>query len=121
MYLDYAELQAERKKAMKMADWVEKLNAFLQFNEYEILQNAGKIKKEIAFAFAESEYIKFRPIQDKNFVSDFDIMVKETKKKKSLEAPNKKNTLSPFNKALDQALKFNPKDFGDNKSNDAFI
>lgn len=121
MYLDYAELQAERKKAMKMADWVEKLNAFLQFNEYEILQNAGKIKKEIAFAFAESEYIKFRPIQDKNFVSDFDIMVKETKKKKSLEAPKKKNALSPLNKALDQALKFNPKDFGDNKSNDAFI
>lgn len=77
MYLDYAELQAEREVPMKMSEWIQKLDAFLQFNEYEILDNPGKISSKIAKALAEKEYEKFRVIQDKQFESDFD---KETKK-----------------------------------------
>lgn len=62
---------------MTMKDWVEKLNAFLQFNEEDILQNAGKVTAEIAKAFAESEFEKYKPIQDKNYVSDFDMEIKK--------------------------------------------
>lgn len=72
MYLDYAESQAEKGIAMTMKDWVEKLNAFLKFNEKEILEDNGRVTAEIAKAFAEEEYEKYRPIQDKLFESDFD-------------------------------------------------
>lgn len=72
MYLDYAERQARRHIPMTMEDWAKKLNAFLQFNEEEILQNKGKVSAEIAKAFAESEFEKYRVIQDKLFESDFD-------------------------------------------------
>ncbi len=72
MYLDYAELQAVRKKPMNMKDWIEKLNAFLKFSEYEILTNAGKVSNEVAEALALKEYNKFKKIQDKNYISDFD-------------------------------------------------
>ena len=87
MYLDYAETQAERNIPMTMKDWAEKLNAFLQFNEKEILNNAGKVTQAIAKAFAESEFEKYRIVQDKLFESDFDKAVKklmppETKNKK---------------------------------------
>ncbi len=76
MYLDYAELQAVRGKAMAMKDWAEKLNAFLKFSEYEILTNAGKVSHEVVAALAESEYEKFKIKQDKNYISDFDREVK---------------------------------------------
>ena len=76
MYLDYAENQAKRKIPMTMEDWANKLNAFLQFNEYEILNNAGKVTAEIAKAFAESEFEKYRIIQDRLFESDFDKFAK---------------------------------------------
>lgn len=72
MYLDYAEDTAKRRKVMYMSDWVEKLNAFLQFNEREILQDNGKVTHEIAKAFAENEFEKYRVIQDKTYKSDFD-------------------------------------------------
>lgn len=72
MYLDFAELQAKRGQVMYMKDWVEKLNAFLQFNERDILENKGKVTHEIAKAFAEGEYDKFRIIRDANYKSDFD-------------------------------------------------
>ena len=72
MYLDYAELQAKRGQVMYMKDWVEKLNAFLQFNERDILEDKGKVTHEIAKAFAEGEYDKFRVIRDANYKSDFD-------------------------------------------------
>ncbi|MEQ9090549.1 MAG: virulence RhuM family protein [Balneola sp.] len=81
MYLDYAENQAERQITMRMQDWVEKLDAFLNFNDYEILKNAGKVTAKIAKKLAEDEYEKFRPIQDKAFESDFDRLVKKTKKR----------------------------------------
>jgi hypothetical protein len=76
MYLDYAELQASNRKIMTMKDWIEKLNAFLAFNEKEILNNLGKVSAEIAKAFAESEYEKFRVIQDQLYESDFDKVIK---------------------------------------------
>jgi hypothetical protein len=72
MYLDYAETQAERKIPISMEDWSGKLNAFLQFNEKEILSNAGKVSRSIAKSFSESEFEKYRIIQDKLFQSDFD-------------------------------------------------
>ncbi|HBC44641.1 MAG: hypothetical protein UX08_C0001G0074 [Candidatus Collierbacteria bacterium GW2011_GWB1_45_35] len=77
MYLDYAEIQAARGKAMTMQDWAEKLNAFLKFSEYEILTNAGKISHEVAEELALKEYEKFRVEQDKNYISDFDLIVKK--------------------------------------------
>lgn len=86
MYLDYAEMQAARSRAMTMKDWIEKLNAFLKFSEYEILMNAGKISHEIAEALALGEYEKYRVEQDKNYISDFDREVKkliDSKKKKT--------------------------------------
>ena len=76
MYLDYAELQAARGRIMTMKDWIKKLNAFLQFSEYEILKNAGKISHEVAESLALNEYEKYRKKQDKNYVSDFDREVK---------------------------------------------
>lgn len=81
MYLDYAELQAEKGRPMTMADWVEKTDAFLKFNEYEILNNAGKVSHKVAKELAEKEYEKFRVIQDKTFESDFDKEVKKLKEK----------------------------------------
>lgn len=80
MYLDYAEMQAARGKAMTMKDWVEKINAFLKFSEYEILMNSGKISHEVAEMLALKEYEKFRKVQDKNYISDFDRVVKKLKK-----------------------------------------
>lgn len=72
MYLDYAEMQANNKKIMYMRDWVTKLDAFLQFNEKDILTNAGKVTAEIAKTFAENEFEKFRVLQDRLVESDFD-------------------------------------------------
>ena len=72
MYLDYAEDQAERNIPMTMEDWAQKLNAFLKFNERDILDNPGKVSQEVAKAFAESEFEKYRIVQDRLFESDFD-------------------------------------------------
>ena len=77
MYLDYAEDQAEQGNVMTMKDWAGKLNAFLQFNQKDILHNAGKVTAAIAKSFAESEFEKYRPIQDRLFESDFDREIKK--------------------------------------------
>ena len=77
MYLDYAENQAARQFPMKMSDWVQKLDAFLRFNEYKILKDSGKVSHEVAKQLAEQEYEKFRVLQDRNFESDFDKAVKK--------------------------------------------
>ncbi len=82
MYLDYAELQAVRNKPMYMKDWIEKLNAFLKFSEYEILTNAGQISHEVALSLANKEYERFKKIQDKNYISDFDKEIKRITGKK---------------------------------------
>jgi len=81
MYLDYAEFQASRGKAMYMRDWTVKLDAFLKFNEQDILHDKGKVSHEVALALAEKEYEKFRIKQDKNYISDFDKIVKQLKGK----------------------------------------
>lgn len=72
MYLDYAENQAKRNKLMSMNDWVTKLDSFLQFNEYDLMENLGIVSREVADALALKEYEKYRVIQDNNYVSDFD-------------------------------------------------
>jgi len=76
MYLDYAENQAARQVPMKMKDWVEKLDAFLQFNDYSVLKNAGSISAEIAMKLATEQFEKFRIKQDSEYESDFDKEIK---------------------------------------------
>ncbi len=81
MYLDFAEMQAINGKVMNMEDWAKKLDAFLQLNEKEILNNAGKISTEIARDHAETEFEKYRIVQDKLFESDFDKLIQQQIKK----------------------------------------
>lgn len=81
MYLDYAETQAERNIPMTMEDWAGKLDAFLQFNEKELLTNSGKVSHAIAKAFAENEFEKYRIKQDALFQSDFDKLINKIDKK----------------------------------------
>ncbi|MBI5280170.1 MAG: virulence RhuM family protein [Candidatus Solibacter usitatus] len=76
MYLDFAELQATRRIGMRMKEWVERLDAFLQFNEYEVLTNPGSVSHEVAKALAEGEYEKFRVMRDREAISDFEREVK---------------------------------------------
>ena len=84
MYLDYAENQAARQIPMKMAEWVLKLDAFLKFNEYHILKDAGTVSHDVAKRLAEKEYDKYRIVQDQLYESDFDNEVKKlTSKTKS--------------------------------------
>lgn len=80
MYLDYAEMQAIKKQPMYMKDWVKKLDAFLKFNEEEILTNAGKVTHEVAESLAIAEFKKYKIIQDQNYVSDFDKQIEEIKR-----------------------------------------
>ena len=72
MYLDYATRQARRHIPMTMADWASKLDAFLQFNDAEVLRDKGKVTAAIAKAFAESEFEQYRVLQDRPYQSDFD-------------------------------------------------
>ena len=76
-YLDMAEMQAMRKMPMTMADWEKRLSGFLQLWDREILQDAGKVTAELAKAHAESEFEKYRIVQDRLFESDFDQMIKQ--------------------------------------------
>ena len=85
MYLDYAEMQAQKGIVMYMKDWVNRLDAFLQFNEEDILKDSGKVSHEVATELAESEYEKYQVLQDRMLESDFDREVKkllDSKKKK---------------------------------------
>ena len=72
LYLDYAELQAERKIPMSMEDWAKRLDGFLEFNGNELLTGTGKISAEQSKLHAETEYEKYRIIQDRLYESDFD-------------------------------------------------
>jgi hypothetical protein len=81
MYLDYAENQAARQIPMKMADWVQRLDAFLRFNEYEVLTNAGKVSAEVAKKLAEKQYETFRIQQDRDFEGDFEKEIKRIENK----------------------------------------
>jgi hypothetical protein len=112
MYLDYAELQATRHNIIPMADWIKKLDTFLNFNEYDILHDAGSMKADVAKHFAEKEYQKFRVQQDKEFESDFDKTVKEIKENQSLPKEDfvieQKQPLSPFDQDLNTLIKTPP-------------
>jgi hypothetical protein len=76
-YLDMAEMQAMRKIPMTMEDWEKRLTGFLQLWDREILQDAGKVSAELGKAHAESEFEKYRIVQDRLFESDFDRMLKQ--------------------------------------------
>ena len=82
LYLNFAELQAERNIPMKMAEWIEVLDGFLKINRYELLDNSGKISNEQALTKASKEFEKFRVYQDKKYISDFDKEVNKIKKRK---------------------------------------
>ena len=83
-YLDVAEDMAQRKMPMTMQDWETRLNRFIAATDREILQDPGKVTAEIAKAHAESEFEKYRIVQDRLFESDFDRMLKEIE---SLQKP----------------------------------
>ena len=108
MYLDFAENMANRKKALKMIDWVKRLDAFLQFNEYDILENAGKISAKVAEKMASKEFEKFRVIQDREYRSDFDKVAEKIKTEGKLPGQTyvipKSKPLSNFNQNLKKAL-----------------
>jgi len=95
MYLDYAELQAENRKPMHMADWVKKLDDFLKFNERNVLTHAGKISQEMAQERAENEFEKYeseqRNLEASNATSDFDRALTEVRtiEKSSIKAAEK--------------------------------
>jgi len=76
-YLELAEDRAQRKIPMSMEDWSKRLDAFLEFDEREVLQNSGKISAKLAQTHAESEFEKYRIVQDRLFESDFDKAVKK--------------------------------------------
>ncbi|MFA7437865.1 virulence RhuM family protein [Castellaniella sp.] len=76
-YLELAEDRARRKIPMSMEDWSKRLDAFLEFDERELLQNSGKISAKLAQTHAESEFEKYRIVQDRLFESDFDKAVKK--------------------------------------------
>ena len=84
MYLDFAENFARRKIAMRMQDWSEKLDDFLAFNAYQVLENHGRIRRETAENRAFAEYEKYRIIQDQKYKSDFDKIVDEVRTQKKL-------------------------------------
>lgn len=85
MYLDYAENQAARHIPMRMADWVGRLDAFLRFNEYQVLADARAISHEVAKQLAEERYEQFRVIQDQSYESDFEKEVKGLQRQRGSE------------------------------------
>lgn len=80
-YLDLAEERAKRKIPMTMEDWSKRLDMFLEFDERDILQDSGKVTAKLAKAHAESEFEKYRVVQDKFFESDFDRIIKQLEQK----------------------------------------
>ncbi len=86
LYLDYAELQAERQIPMSMEDWAKRLDGFLEFNGNELLIGAGKVSAERAKLHAETEFEKYRIVQDRLFMSDYDRFLLELE-----EQTNKRN------------------------------
>jgi hypothetical protein len=80
-YLDYAENMTKRKIPLTMQDWETRLNAFIEMFEYGLLKDAGKVTAAIAKLHAESEFEKYRIVQDRQFLSDFDKYLLELEEK----------------------------------------
>lgn len=113
MFLDFAENIAKKQTEMSMQSWVDKLDSFIEFNEYEILRDFGKVKKQVADAWVVEQYDKFKPIQNLEYKSDFEKIVGNIKSTGSLPKPkasNKDKVMSDFNQSLKTALDYNPKD-----------
>lgn len=113
MFLDFAENLATKGKKMSMADWHDKLDDFLKFNEYQVLHNFGSVKKDLADKLAIANYKKFKPIQDKGYRSDFDKAVEQimtTGKLPKAQREELRANITDFDKKLKKALEFNPKD-----------
>ena len=89
-YLDFAESMAQRKIPLTMADWEKRLNSFIEMFEYGLLKDAGKVSNEIAKLHAETEFEKYRVIQDKLFLSDFDKYLLELEQHVKKDKDNKK-------------------------------
>lgn len=81
LYLDFAELQATNKRLMTMRDWIVKLDEFLKLSEKQILTHVGKVSAKEAQKKAEAEFIKFKKIENKKYISDFDKATKKLLKK----------------------------------------
>jgi hypothetical protein len=86
MYLDYAEDRAARYIPMRMVDWAQKLDAFLAFNEYEVLSDAGRVSHEVARRLAEGEYESFRVVQDRDYEGDFEREAKRLATQREIES-----------------------------------
>lgn len=110
MFLDYAELQVSKNRLMKMRDWNDKLDLFLKFNEYDVLTHNGKIRKDVADKFAETEYAKYKVVHNKK-TDDFNNIAKQIKESGAIpkQIQEKKVTLSEFNKKLITAIENKPK------------
>ena len=107
-YLDLAEDRAKRKIPMTMNDWATRLDRFLEMDDREILKNAGKVTAQFAKDFAESEFEKYRVVQDRLFESDFDKLLASSSKitPPTIEAkPAKKKKTSKKNNHPRLALK----------------
>lgn len=89
-YLDFAESMAQRKIPLTMADWEKRLNSFIEMFEYGLLQDAGKVSNEIAKLHAETEFEKYRVIQDRLFMSDFDKYMLELEQRIKKDEDDKK-------------------------------
>lgn len=113
MFLDHAEDIAKRHTKMSMQDWVNKLDNFIKFNEYEILRDYGKVTKELADKWVVSQYERFKPIQDENYKSDFEKAIETIKSTGALpkaEHERLKSNIKGFDSKLKKALDYNPKD-----------
>ena len=97
LYLDYAELQAERRIPMSMEDWAKRLDGFLEFNGNELLTGPGKISAEEAKLYAETEFEKYRLIQDRLYESDFDRFLMLEKARANYGADNHCKDTNPAN------------------------
>lgn len=111
MFLDYAERMAEKGRGTYiMADWAKRLEIFLNFNEYPILTNAGKVRSDIAKRFAETEYSKFRVVQDREYKSDFNRLIEVSHNGLPTEDEiTQEEHHSSFDQLLKHALNFNPR------------
>lgn len=89
-YLDLAEMQAMRHIPMTMEDWEERLNGFLKLWDHEILKDNGKISAEMAKLHAETEFEKYRIIQDRIYISDFDQLIIDAKNLKEINDEREK-------------------------------
>lgn len=111
MFLDHAEHLAEKGKGTyTMNDWAKRLELFLNFNEYPLLTNAGRVRSDIAKQFAKTEYSKFRIIQDREYKSDFNRLVEASHSSIPTETIIiEANAKTPLDVSLKKALSYNPR------------